>query len=119
MKQVNRFEMVPTGNVPRTKMTILSGHKTSINAGKLTPVYADIDVLPHQTKKLSVDFVLRGTTFKTPIMDYFFIDFFAFSSSLFLISLFIFSVPSIASFCNFDAFSIVDCLSSTPICIAS
>lgn len=78
MKQVNRFEMVPTGNVPRTKMTILSGHKTSINAGKLTPVYADIDVLPHQTKKLSVDFVLRGTTFKTPIMDYFFIDFFAF-----------------------------------------
>lgn len=78
MKQVNRFEMVPTGNVPRTKMQILSGHKTSMNAGKLTPVYADIDVLPHQTKKLSVDFVLRGTTFKTPIMDYFFIDFFAF-----------------------------------------
>ena len=78
MKQVNRFEIVPTGNVPRTKMSILHNHKTSMNAGKLTPVYIDLDVLPHHTKKISLDFVLRGTTLKTPIMDYFFIDFFAF-----------------------------------------
>lgn len=67
------FSMVPDAFVPRTKLRRPSTHKTTIDAGKLYPLFYD-EVLPGDTFKLDVSCLARMTTMLAPIMDNLYLD---------------------------------------------
>ena len=39
------FAMVPRADIPRSRFTVQTSHKTTFDAGKLIPIYVD-EVLP-------------------------------------------------------------------------
>lgn len=52
-------------------------HYTTFNAGCLVPIYCR-EVLPHQSLKIDIDFVIRQTTLLTPTMGKMRVDLYAF-----------------------------------------
>ena len=46
------FAMVPRADIPRSRFTVQTSHKTTFDAGKLIPIYVD-EVLPGDTFSLS------------------------------------------------------------------
>lgn len=60
-----------------SRMVASSVHLTTFNAGDLVPIYCR-EILPHQSLKLDLDFVIRQTTLLTPTMGKMHVDFYAF-----------------------------------------
>ncbi len=73
----NRFTLTPEISQQRSTFMRKSQHKTTFNAGKLTPVYID-EVLPGDTFNMNMTALIRSTTPKVPVMDNAFLDTYAF-----------------------------------------
>lgn len=71
------FAQVPRANVPRSVFNRSMGHKTTLDAGKLIPIFVD-EVLPGDTWALNANFFARLSTPFVPIMDSIFVDTFFF-----------------------------------------
>lgn len=71
------FAQVPRANVPRSVFNRSHGHKTTLNAGQLVPIYVD-EVLPGDTFAMNANFFARLSTPFVPIMDSIFVDVFFF-----------------------------------------
>ena len=72
------FAKVPTASVPRTSFDRSHGHKTTINADYIYPVYVD-EVLPGDTLRLRGNYFARLATPIYPIMDNLHLDIFYFA----------------------------------------
>ena len=72
------FAQVPTANIPRTSFNRSHGHKTTLNADYIYPVYVD-EVLPGDTLKLRGNYFARLATPIYPIMDNLHMDVFYFA----------------------------------------
>lgn len=75
--QSTSFANVPRIKHSRSKFFCPSSHKTTFNAGKLIPLYAD-EVLPGDTYDIDMSAVLRSITPLTPVMDNAYLDLYAF-----------------------------------------
>ena len=62
------FSSVPQANVPRSRFKRSSGHKTTMDAGLLTPLFVD-EVLPGDTFQMSAAIFSRLSTPLKPFMD--------------------------------------------------
>ena len=71
------FAMVPRSDIPRSRFTVQTSHKTTFDAGKLIPIYVD-EVLPGDTFSLSCTAFGRMATPIFPIMDNLHMDTFFF-----------------------------------------
>uniref|UniRef100_A0AAU8B7E4 Major capsid protein n=1 Tax=Dulem virus 176 TaxID=3145653 RepID=A0AAU8B7E4_9VIRU len=71
------FSRAMFGEVESSRMTATPIHTTTLNAGKLIPIYCR-EILPDETIDMSFDFVLRQTTILTPTMANMVVDFYAF-----------------------------------------
>ena len=71
------FAMVPRADIPRSRFTVQTSHKTTFDAGKLIPIYCD-EVLPGDTFSLSCTAFGRMATPIFPIMDNLHMDTFFF-----------------------------------------
>ena len=71
------FAMVPRADIPRSRFTVQTSHKTTFDAGKLIPIYVD-EVLPGDTFSLSCTAFGRMATPIFPIMDNLHMDTFFF-----------------------------------------
>lgn len=71
------FAQVPRANIPRSQFNMPSGHKTTIDADYLYPVYIQ-EVLPGDTPRINANFFARMTTPIYPLMDNLFLDSFWF-----------------------------------------
>ena len=74
---VHQFSMVPRSDIPRSRFTMQSSHKTTFDAGNLIPIYVD-EVLPGDTFKLNMTGFARMATPIFPIMDNLHMDTFFF-----------------------------------------
>lgn len=74
---VHQFAMVPKADIPRSKFTMQTTHKTTFDAGLLVPVYVD-EVLPGDTFNLNMTAFARLATPLFPVMDNLFLDSFFF-----------------------------------------
>ena len=74
---VHQFAMVPKADIPRSKFTMQTTHKTTFDAGFLVPVYVD-EVLPGDTFNLNMTAFARLATPLFPVMDNLFLDSFFF-----------------------------------------
>lgn len=74
---VHQFAMVPRAEIPRSKFSIQTTHKTTFDAGYLVPVYVD-EVLPGDTFNLNMTAFARLSTPLFPIMDNMYLDTFFF-----------------------------------------
>ena len=72
------FARVPSANISRTQFQRSHGHKTTINADYIYPVYVD-EVLPGDTLRLRGQYFARMATPIYPIMDNLFLDVFYFA----------------------------------------
>ena len=63
------FANAPSVDIPRSKFDRSCNHKTTIDAGKLYPVYTDCTIMPGDTVKMSMSELIRMTTPITPVMD--------------------------------------------------
>lgn len=74
----NRFAVNPTNiDIQRSTFTRDTQHKTTMNVGKLVPLFVD-EVLPGDTFILNESIIARMTTPITPVMDNAYIDTFYF-----------------------------------------
>lgn len=71
------FSAAVTGELAFSKMLSSPVHLTTFNAGDIVPIYC-MEVLPHDTIKMSNDFVIRQNTLITPTMGNMCVDFYAF-----------------------------------------
>lgn len=71
------FSKAYFGDVQTSRMTAVSTHLTTFNAGQLVPIYCR-EVLPDETMSLDLDFVIRQTTLLTPTMGTMTADIYAF-----------------------------------------
>lgn len=69
----NRFSQVPKADIPRSKLNMSHGLKTTMNAGDLVPIYCQ-EVLPGDTFNMNATLFGRLSTPLHPIMDNLFID---------------------------------------------
>lgn len=67
------FSQIPSANIQRSTFDRSSMYKTTFNAGKLIPFYAD-EVLPGDTIKLTANLLARLATPIFPYMDNLFLD---------------------------------------------
>ena len=74
---VHQFAMVPRAEIPRSKFTMQTTHKTTFDAGYLVPVYCD-EVLPGDTFNVNMTAFARLATPLFPIMDNLHLDTFFF-----------------------------------------
>lgn len=74
MKKFNHFNGADAGvNIRRSVFQRDSSHKGTMPTGKLIPLFVD-EVLPGDTKKITVSSVIRGATPLAPVMDNAFLD---------------------------------------------
>lgn len=74
---VHQFAMVPRADIPRSRFTVQTTHKTTFDAGLLVPFYVD-EVLPGDTFNLNATMFARLATPLFPIMDNLYLDTFFF-----------------------------------------
>jgi len=75
--QNNRFALVPRADIPRSKIAMQMGHKTTFDAGRLIPVFCR-EVLPGDHHQLRMTAFARMTTPIFPVMDNLYLDSFFF-----------------------------------------
>lgn len=75
--QNHRFANVPDVQIPRSRFERKSGHKTTLDAGYLVPIFVD-EVLPGDSHKLNLHMFGRLATPLKPVMDNMFLDYFFF-----------------------------------------
>ena len=71
------FSEVPRADIPRSSFDRSSGHKTTIDADYLYPIFID-DVIPGDTFNLNCNFFARLATPLFPVMDNLFLETFWF-----------------------------------------
>lgn len=74
----HQFSQVPKAEIPRSKFDRSHGHKTTLDAGYLVPVYVD-EVLPGDTFSMNPTMFGRLATPLFPLMDNLFMDTFFFA----------------------------------------
>lgn len=74
----HRFSEVPQVEIPRSTFSRTHNYKTTIDSGKLIPVYID-EVLPGDTYDISASHFTRMATPIVPSMDNLYQDFFFFA----------------------------------------
>jgi len=86
MKSVmsHNFSQIPKANIPRSQFDRSHGHKTTFDAGKLVPIFAD-EALPGDTFNLNMSAFARLATPIAPIMDNMKMDSFFFAVPIRLI----------------------------------
>ena len=67
------FSKAPTADIPRSSFDRSHGLKTTLDAGKLVPIFVD-EVLPGDTVSLNPTLFARVNTLLYPIMDNMFLD---------------------------------------------
>ena len=67
------FSKAPTADMPRSSFDRSHGLKTTLDAGKLIPIFVD-EVLPGDTVSLNPTLFARVNTLLYPIMDNMFLD---------------------------------------------
>ena len=72
-----RFSQQPQANVPRSVIPRKSDLKTTMGYGFLYPIYCD-EILPADSKKMSIGSLLRMSTPLFPVMDSSYLDIYAF-----------------------------------------
>lgn len=72
-----RFSQQPQANIPRSVIPRKSDLKTTMDFGKLYPIYCD-EILPADSKKMSLGSLVRMSTPLFPVMDSSYLDFYAF-----------------------------------------
>lgn len=72
-----RFSQQPQANIPRSVIPRKSDLKTTMQFGKLYPIYCD-EILPADSKKMSLGSLVRMSTPLFPVMDSSYMDFYAF-----------------------------------------
>lgn len=72
-----RFTANPLSELEFSKMTNVVNVDTCFNGGELVPILCE-EVLPHSTFEIDLDFVIRQTTSKVPVMGELIVDVFAF-----------------------------------------
>lgn len=75
--QQTHFEQAVTQLPERSRMVARPVRTTTFNAGRLVPIYCR-EVLPSQTLKINVDFVVREVTMKAPVLGSLQCDIYAF-----------------------------------------
>lgn len=73
----HQFSMVPRADIPRSSFRIESTHKTTLDSGKLIPIYCE-EVLPGDSFNLSATLFARLATPIVPIIDNLYLDTFFF-----------------------------------------
>lgn len=73
----HNFSQIPAPQIQRSVFNRSHGHKTTIDAGYLYPIFVD-EILPGDTMSLSAQIFARLQTLVFPIMDNVFIDMFFF-----------------------------------------
>ena len=75
MKSVmtHQFSQAPTADIPRSSFNRSCGYKTTMDAGKLVPIFVD-EVLPGDTFNMNPSVFARLNTPLFPIMDNMFLD---------------------------------------------
>ncbi len=73
----NIFEQAATIEKTRSIFDRNQTHKTTLNAGKLVPIYVD-EILPGDTTKIKLRSIVRQSTMLKPVMDNSYIDTFYF-----------------------------------------
>ncbi|WNK12555.1 MAG: major capsid protein [Microvirus sp.] len=71
------FSQVPRADIPRSSFNRSHGHKTTLDAGLLVPVFVD-EVLPGDTFNLKASIFARLATPIVPVMDNMYMDMFFF-----------------------------------------
>lgn len=74
----HQFSQVPRADIPRSKFNRSHGHKTTLDAGYLVPVYVD-EALPGDTFSMDPTMFGRLATPLHPLMDNMFLDTFFFA----------------------------------------
>ena len=72
-----RFSQQPQANIPRSVIPRKSDLKTTMQFGKLYPIYCD-EILPADSKKVSLGSLVRMATPMFPVMDTSYLDLYAF-----------------------------------------
>jgi len=78
------FSQIPRANIPRSVFDRSHGHKTTINAGVLYPIFVD-EVLPGDTVNMNASVFARLATPIVPAMDNLYMDLFFFAVPLRLV----------------------------------
>ena len=73
-----RFSQQPQANIPRSVIPRKSDLKTTMQFGKLYPIYCD-EILPADSKKMSLGSLVRMATPLFPVLDSSYLDFYAFN----------------------------------------
>ena len=75
MKSVmtHQFSQAPTADIPRSSFNRSCGYKTTMDAGKLVPIFVD-EVLPGDTFNMNSTIFARMATPLFPIMDNMYVD---------------------------------------------
>lgn len=73
----SHFSEAVTGELAYSRMVSTPQHLTAFNAGDIVPIYC-LEVLPHDTMKIDLDFVIRQSTLLLPTMGQMCVDFYAF-----------------------------------------
>lgn len=71
------FSQAVTGELAFSRMVSTPEHITAFNAGDIVPIYC-LEVLPHDTIEMSLDFVIRQNTVLVPTMGSMEVDYYAF-----------------------------------------
>lgn len=74
---VTRFTKAPMADVEFSRMTANPKKITAFNAGDIVPIYCH-EVLPHETRSIDLDFVIRQTTVLRPTMGNMEVDIYAY-----------------------------------------
>jgi len=72
-REQSHFSKVPAADIPRSRFDRSHGHKTTMDAGYLVPVYVD-EVLPGDTFEMKTTAFARFATPLKPIMDNLYLD---------------------------------------------
>jgi len=72
-KGQHAFARIPAANIPRSKFNRSCGHKTTLNAGYLYPIFCD-EALPGDTINMRPTILARLATLISPIMDNIYMD---------------------------------------------
>ena len=71
------FSASPESGLEFSRMTAVSRHITTINAGDIVPIYCK-EILPSEELTLDLDSVIRESTMLLPVMGQLYVDFYAF-----------------------------------------
>ncbi|WNK13941.1 MAG: major capsid protein [Microvirus sp.] len=74
---VHQFAMVPKADIPRSRFSMQTAHKTTFDSGWLIPIYVD-EILPGDTFNLKMTAFARLATPIFPVMDNLYLDSFFF-----------------------------------------